>query len=224
MATFVPDLGKPNELCVEMTKIFRNMRYLTESFNRYGSSSTSTDLMTFAAKRSTLAHRLIALKIRKSPPNMTILDYQLESVRLGSLIYLDIVFGVRQNFCSVLIQLKTQLMGVITESEKQGFGEVDLQLRRGPLTWALWMGGLMSLSIDEETWFARRIAMSIKAWHREEMGSWTAFEGYLRRVSWADSLRTPRCLSLWNRVRAMCDENTEPLPWPTFPMESCVAS
>ena len=178
--------------------------------------------MTFSAMRSALVHHLLTLKTRKTAANMTLMDYQLKAVRLGAIIYLDAIFVNYRPLPSLIENSKSQLMRVVSEGESQGLGDVELHLRRGLLTWALWMGGLVSIDEDEETFFAKRIAISIDAWHREEMATWTKFEAYLWRVAWSENLKTAKCMSLWERVKRMCEDEAAQRGWPTFPIDCCV--
>ena len=63
------------------------------------------------------------------------------------------------------------------------------------------MGGILSLNRTEEDFFAERIAKSTEAWHGEGMNSWADMEMWLKDIAWVDSLRTPECVSLWNRAQ-----------------------
>ena len=203
MATLIPDLGDTDELCQEMTTNLENMSYLTNCLNNWEFSSTFTDMMTFGRMRSTLEYRLCVLQIRKPPPDMTALDYQLEACRLAALIFLQLVYHNFKPFCSTLRTSKEQLMELVTEGEERGFGPMDLQLPRGSLRWALFMGGLLSLNAEEETWFAVRIATSMKMLHGQSRKTWADMEEYLKAVSWSDRLKTPECMSLWDRIQTI---------------------
>ena len=223
IAGLIPDLGgEAYHPCVEMTKIFENIRYLTHCLNDQGNLSTRD--VNFSAMSSALVRHLLRLKTRKTAAGMTLMDYQLEAVRLGALMYLDSLCVDRHPLSWVTESSKSQLISVISEGESQGLGDVELHLRRGLLTWALWIGGLLSLNEEEETFFAKRVAISIKAWHREEMATWKRFEAYLRRVSWSDNLKTSRCMSLWDRVQRMCEDEAAQKAWPSFPIDFCVPS
>lgn len=225
MATFTPDLGKTDELCKEMTTIFENLRYLANESKSTWSGASVNDIMIFGRMRSTLEHRLVMLKLRKAPKDMTILDYQLEVARRAALIFLRCVFHNYKPVSPILRKSKEELMIVIIKGEKKGFKQLDLQLRRGPLTWAMFMGGILSLDAEEETWFAMRIATSIKALGpRRDPLCWHEIENYLKEIAWVDSLNTPECMSLWDRVRGICARDTWQGIWPTFPMDSCVTS
>ena len=102
------------------------------------------------------------------------------------------------------------MIRVLREAEKRDFGEADVQLRCVGLTWALWMGGVLALNVEEENFFAKRIAISLKAWNSHQMAFWSDFEGYLRGICWADRLS---CISLWQRVQAMGEGDDELPVW-----------
>lgn len=189
------------ELCAEMPNIFQNMRYLADSLGTWGSSISMKDLMSFSKQRSTLEHRLLSMKIRKPKAEMRNLDYLLEACRLSALIFLKCVF---HNFkpCGILRNLKEQLINLAAEAE-ESIIEDRGSLRRGTMTWVLFMGGILSLNSTEEDFFAERIAKSTEAWHREGTKSWADMEMCLKDIAWIDSLRTPECVSLWNRAQTL---------------------
>jgi len=224
MTTLVADLNKSNELYVEMKSIFASMRHLTKRLNGRSPSSSMDDLMIFGGMRSTLENRLLTFKIRKPPAQMSILDYQLETCRLGAPLYMKYVFHAFQPTCPIVKKSKEHLKDLAKEGERRGFGNVDLQLRGAVLTWAPFMGGVVCLDEEEETWFAVRIVASMKSFHCSEPGTWIDMEGYLRDVSCAERLKTDECTSLWNRVQVIREIGVEQSGFPTFPIYSCVGS
>ncbi|KAL6716637.1 hypothetical protein ACLMJK_006205 [Lecanora helva] len=225
IASLAPDLSlEPYHPCVEMIKIIENIRYLTTNLRGYGSTDVKVDPIIFSNMRAALTDHLLKIRIQQPPEKMTLLEYQLEAVRIGALIYIGHVFIGIQSHCMVVKRLKTQLIDIISEGEKRYFGDFRFYLRRGFLTWAFWMGGIGHLDSEEQTWFARRIAISIKAWHREEMACWVGFERYLKSVAWDDRLRSPNCMALWDRVQSMCAEDRELADGPACLVEGCVAS
>jgi len=119
---------------------------------------------------------------------------------------------------------KEHLKDLVKEGERRGFGNVDLQLRGAVLTWALFVGGVVCLDEEEETWFAVRIVASTKSFHCSEPETWIDMEGYLRDVSCAERLKTDECTSLWNRVQVIREIGVEQSGFPTFPIYSCVGS
>ena len=225
MATFSNDLGRPDFLCQEMTLIFGDLYHLASDSRGSREDVSIDDMMAFGEMRANLEHRLLKLKAREPPENMTILDYQLEVCRRGALLFLKCVFHKFTAACPILQKAKEDLMNVIRSGEKHGLKDLDSQLRRAPLTWALFMGGILSHNAEEETWFAMRIAASVKALYPlRDSFCWEGMEQYLREIAWDESLQTPECMSLWDQVQRHCDSRSWQSTWPTFPMSSCVTA
>ena len=203
---FYPDLLHSTDFSGQMTRIHRDMRYLTDALKAWGPSISTNDLMSFSKMRSTLEHRLLTLKIHKTKDQMQPLDYLFEACRLAALIYLKCILHNFKPVCAILRNLKVQLMNIIMEGEETLQGELslatELQLQRGALTWVLSIGGILSLNAEEEMWFAKRLVNSTKA---SDLRSWTDVEGCLKQISWVDSLRSPECISVWRRVEEMQD-------------------
>ena len=207
MATSPPDPGISEEVYQEMANILDNLRYISNCLNNWGSAKTMEDMMKFGRMRSTLEHRLLTLKVRKHPSEMMAIDYQIEVCRLAAITYIQIVFHNFHPFCSIMRNSKELLMEVIREGEDKGFKHIDLQLRRGFLTWGLFIGGFLALDMEETTWFAVRIATTINALHGPHPKSWMDMENFLKEVSWTDRLK-PEGLSLWSQVQMILDIDT----------------
>ena len=222
MATLLPDPDIANEVCLEMTNILDNLRYISDCLNNWGRTKTMDDMMIYGRMRSTLEHRLLTLKVRKPQWEMTALDYQLEVCRLAAIAYIQIVFHNFHPFCSILRNSKDQLKELIREGEEKGFRHIDLQLRPGSLSWGLFIGGLLSLNMEEKTWFALRIATTLKALHGPHPRHWADMENFLKEISWTDRLK-PDGLLLWHRVRDILGIDTGQQGFSMFSINDCVS-
>ena len=89
---------------------------------------------------------------------MMMSDDDLETCLLGGQIYLKCFFKDLNRVCPALQSIKEQLKGLLLEGEGRLIGDVDIQLRRGALMWAMFMSGNLSLDEEEQTWFAERVA------------------------------------------------------------------
>ena len=154
-----------------------------------------------------LNDRLLSLKLHKPPEEMMLPDYLFESYRLGALIYLQCIFHKPEVISASLQNLKDQLKSLLLEEESKLVSEFDIQIRRGSFMWSMFMGGILSRTEEEETWFAERIARFIKTWHiqgpecRTDIEDCLKYnEGCFRLIWWPHSLKMPECVSLWNRV------------------------
>ena len=207
-----------------MEAIFGNMRHLTSLVSSRYNASTMQDLMIFSATRSKLEHRLLTTKIRKAVSEMLSLEYQFEAFRLAALIYLKCVCWSFQPTCTVVRDSKLQLMELIAEGEQRGFRVDDFQWGCDLFRWVLFIGGIQSLILAEEEWFAMRIAKSIQNIADGTRMAWSDMEEDLRQVCWTDRLRTAKCRSLWERIREIQERIRMENGCSAFPIESCDTS
>ena len=195
-------------LCGEILEIFHDIRYLTSCMttrnNRIEESGwmafgsvTTAGMMAFSNERSFIEHRLLTLReIIKPRAAMQHEDYLLESCRIAALIYINCVLRKYSPNSTVLKNLKAQLILTIQDWEKSGLGTTSWPLPSS-LTWILFIGGILSLNSLEETWFAERIARSMRS---AGLKTWIDVEGLLVRMIWVDKLRTSACMRLWQKV------------------------
>ena len=221
-AHLVPVLNKASELLEQMDIVFDTLRELTKSLTRSGRSSFN-ESVSFGKMCSALEHRLLHLKICEPPEPMIMLDYLFEACRLGALIYLRRVVKNLDRVGAILQKLKEQLKRLLVEGESKFVGDVDIQMRRGSFMWAVFMGGIVSLDEEEETWFAEWIVKLTKAWYFQGPKCWTDIEKCLRQINWADSLSAPECVSLWGRVEGICKRDMGQLEVHTTPTHRCLS-
>lgn len=160
MVEMRPDLDIPNELAMEITPLFEDIRSLVVRPKSRNDPNITPDTTSFSSACSAIEHRLQMVRIRKSAAQMTLVDYQMEASRLTALIFLKCACYGFGRFCDIAKDFKQQFMDLVTGAENRGFGIIDLQLRRGLPTWSVFVGGGRSLDVEEEDWYAIRIARS----------------------------------------------------------------
>lgn len=102
--------------------------------------------------------------------------------------------------CAIVRSLKAQLVALIEQGEANGTIGLGARPQPGSITWALLVGGAVSLNRGEEEWFARRLARGIRA---SGVEGWAEMEEHLGQMCWLDGLNAPTCQRLWRRVGAM---------------------
>ena len=194
------DLGLSTQVCDEIATSFRDMRYLTDATLTWEKYQTTLEIMSYSKMRTAVVHRLLSITNQKPVSEMTNLDYHVETCRLAALIYIKLALHMYFPICAIMQSLKAQLMNLIKQGEANCTIGVGARPQPGSITWALFMGGIISLDKDEEEWFAQRLAKGIRA---SGVESWTEMEERLRQICWLDKLNTPTCRSLWSRVEAI---------------------
>lgn len=195
-----PELGTSTELCPEMINDFNDLRQLSDLVNSFDHSATLAELMSLDSARSRIEHRLLSLEIRKPKERMQEFDYLLEACRIAALIFLNRVFHGHWGRCPITVKLRCQLKELLLEKESQIIQEVHPQLQRGYYTWALFMGGIHSLSDEDTLFFAKRIAISTRVWQVKGFGGWPEILSRIKRISWANVLQNPECDHLGKQV------------------------
>ena len=134
------------------------------------------------------------------------MECQLEAVRLAALIYLKCVAYGFPPHCAVVQASKTQLVELIRGAEARACADFGDPI----MLWALFIGGISSLDLEEERWFALRSSKSMRdgGWEWKHGGrvNWKDMETHLRRISWAECLRTPNCMQLWGKVQGIYEK------------------
>ena len=162
---------------------------------------TMAEILAFSKRRSSIEHRLVSLPF-KHADEMKEIDYMHDTCRLAALIYMNRVLRSFGPTIAVLKILKEHLIWLVQEAEDR-FGISAMTTPPEVLSppsesiWVLFMGGILSLNEEEETWFAERIAAGMRLLRLE---MWEDVEALLFRSGWTDTLRTSACLSLWKRV------------------------
>ncbi len=118
------------------------LRELIDFLANSGRSITFKDQVSFSETSFALEDRLLHLKVRKSPEQM-MFDHPLEACPFG-LIYLKCVLKNVNRVCPALQNIEEQLKSLLIERERKSVGDVDIQLRRGALMWAMFMGGVFA--------------------------------------------------------------------------------
>ncbi len=190
------ELGLSTEFCGEIATCFQNMRHLTEMISSWNDARTAVDMLSFSEIRADTVHRLLSVANTKPALEMTNLDYQVELCRLAALIYIRVALHDKPYYPRVRI-LKDQLMHLIKRGEANCIIGVGARRQPTSVTWALFVSGIVSLSKEEEEWFAQRLAKGIRA---SGIETWPEIEDRLRQICWLDKLNTPTCRSLWNRI------------------------
>lgn len=193
-----PELGLSTELCGEIAASLENMRYLSQITTKRNKSQTTMEIMSFDKMRTEIVLRLMSFANQKPVSEMTILDYHIETCRLAALMYIKVALHMYFPLCAVVRRLKAQLMKLIEQGEANR--TIGLGAQPGSITWALFVGGVLSLSKKEEEWFALRLARGIRA---SGVETWAEMEERLGQICWLDKLNTPTCLRLWSRIEAI---------------------
>lgn len=199
-----PEIGLSTDLCGEISASFENMRYLSEMMTKCSQPQTTLDIMCFSKMRTEVFLRLLSFANQKPASEMTILDYHVELCRLAAMIYIKVALYMYFPLCALVRSLKTQLMDLIEQGESNGTIGTGSRPQPGSVTWALFVGGVLSLNKEEEEWFAQRLARGIRA---SGVETWADMEQRLRQTCWLDKLNTPTCRSLWSRVATIHAEH-----------------
>ena len=191
------DIGLSTELAGGIATSFQNMRYLSQRLNDWASTPTTLEMMSFTELRTAIVYRLLSLKNQKPASEMTSVDYHIELCRLAALIYIKIALHMYMPLCAMSQGLKKQLINLVTQGETNGAIVFGCRTQPCSVTWAFFVGGIISLNKEEEEWFAQRLARGTRA---SGVEAWTEMEARLRTICWQDKLNTPTCMSLWRRV------------------------
>ncbi|KAL2038364.1 hypothetical protein N7G274_009014 [Stereocaulon virgatum] len=124
------------------------MRYLASTLGSWARSITLNGSIFFSKKRSTLEHRLLSMMIGKPRAEMWNLDWILEACRTSSLIFVNCVLHQFEPVYAILQDQKQQLLALAAESEGNVFQNLS-PLRRGTVTWILFMAGILSLPVPK---------------------------------------------------------------------------
>lgn len=138
----IPVLDRTRSILEDNGIVFEALRELLDCLANSGRSTTFNDPMSFSETSFALEDRLLHLKVRKSPEQM-MFDHPLEACPLG-LIYLKCVLKNVNRVCPALESIEEQLKSLLLERERKSVGSVDIQLRRGALMWAMFMGGVFA--------------------------------------------------------------------------------
>ena len=196
-----PELGTSTELYPEMINEFNDLRQLSDLVTSFDHSATLVELLSFDSARSVIEYRLLSLEIRKPKERMQDLDYLLEACRIAALIFLSRAFHGYWKRCPVIGKLRRQLKDLLLERESRTIQEVHPQLQRVYFIWALLMGGIHSLSDEDRSFFAKRIAVSTRVWQVKGFGGWPEILSRIKRVSWVNTLQSPECDLLGKQVQ-----------------------
>lgn len=185
-----------------MAASLENMRYLSQITTKRNKSQATMEIMSFDKMRTEIVLRLMSFANQKPVSEMTILDYHIETCRLAALMYIKVALHMYFPLCAVVRRLKAQLMKLIEQGEANR--TIGLGAQPGSITWALFVGGVLSLNKEEEEWFALRLAGGIRA---SGVETWAEMEERLGQICWLDKLNTPTCLRLWSRIEAIHAES-----------------
>ena len=193
----LPDFGLSTDVCDEIAVSLENMRYLSQMKTRYSLPQTTLDIMCFSKMRTEVVLRLLSFANQKPASEMTILDYNVEICRLAALVYIIIAIHMYHPLCTSVRSLKTQIMNLIEQGEANGTIGIGGRPQPESVTWALFVGGILSLDQEEEEWFSQRLARGIRA---SGVETWAEMEERLGQICWLDKLNTSTCQRLWSRV------------------------
>ena len=199
-----PDCGLSTDIWDGIAASFENIRYLSQMGTNYSLPQTTLDIMCFSKMRTEVVLRLLSLANQTPALEMTILNYNVEICRLAALLYVMIAIHMYLPLCATVRSLKTQLMNLVEQGEANGTIAIGGRPQPESVTWALFVGGIVSLSQEEEEWFAQRLARGIRA---SGVETWADMEERLRQTCWLDKLNTSTCQSLWSRVERIHAEH-----------------
>lgn len=188
-----PRLSTSAELCLEMIKIFDDLRHLTDLLTSSHHSMTLMEVLSFDKIRFSIQHRLLSLKIRKPNQKVQDLDYLLEACRIAALIFLHRVPSTSWPVRSLFRQMKSQLKELLLEKGSQNIQEIKSQLHRGYYTWVLFIGGIHSQDDEDTAFFARRTAILTRVWQAQGFGSWPETLSRIKGICWTNALQGPEC-------------------------------
>lgn len=158
------------------------------------------EIMAFSKMRTAIVYRLLSFANQKPSSEMTNIDYYVEVYRLAALIYVKVVLHMFTPLCAPIRSLKLQLMTLVKQGEADCTIGVGARVQPSSITWALWVGGTISCTKEEEEWFAQRLAKGIRA---SGVETWAEMQDRLVPICWHHKLNTPTCRSLWGRVEAI---------------------
>ena len=194
------DLGLSTELCGEVATCFHDMRCLSLTLTNWDQSQTTLEVMSFCEMRTNIAHRLLSIANQKLASEMTNLDYHIEICRLAALIYIKIALHTYSPLCATIRSLKAELIDLIKQGEANCTIGVGARPQPCSITWALFVGGMLSLNEEEEEWFAQRLAKGIRA---SGVETWAEMEERLGQICWIEMLHASTCRRLWRRLECM---------------------
>lgn len=133
---------------------------------------------------------------------MISLEYYLETLRLGALIYLEIALhpSIHPNSRSSnnkALAIQQQTLSLLKRGELACNIGVRPCPEPGGITWALFNGGILAADEDEEAWWAQRIAREARTAGIKE---WGEMEAQLRKIAWRNELSRGSCRRLWKQV------------------------
>ena len=192
------EIGLSTELGGGIATSFQNMRYLSQRLNDWALSPTTLEMMSFTEMRTAVVYRLLSFANQKPASEMTSVDYHIETCRLAALIYIKLALHMYMPLCGLTRGLKKQLINLIKQGEANGTIVFGCRPQPFSVTWALFIGGILSLNKEEEEWFAQRLARGTRA---SGVEAWAEMEARLRTICWQNKLNTPTCMSLWRRVK-----------------------
>ena len=191
------DIGLSTELGGGIASSFQNMRYLSQRLNDWALSPTNLEMMSFTEMRTAIVYRLLSFANQKPASEMTSVDYHIEICRLAALIYIKIALHMYMPLCALTQGLKKKLINLINQGEANGTIVFGCRPQPFSVTWALFIGGILSLNKEEEEWFAQRLARGTRA---SGVEAWEKMEARLKTICWQNKLNTPTCMSLWRRI------------------------
>ncbi|KAK3178874.1 hypothetical protein OEA41_001011 [Lepraria neglecta] len=154
------NLSKPKQTMDEGTRRVR----VNSMLDYWASHSSDSRDQLDAGNRLGFSTRGAHKRLRDKPEaEMTSLDYHLETLRLGALIYVEcalhpsIPSRYRYSNTTVLA-LKHQILSLLKRGELTCIIGVRPRPQPGSITWAIFMGGVLAADEDEEAWWAQRTA------------------------------------------------------------------
>ena len=192
-----PELGLSTKFCDEIATSFQNLRYLTQTVNKWNEPQAAPEFMSFSKTRTDTVYRLLSVASTKLAYEMTNLDYNVEVCRLAALIYIKIALHINTPLCATIRNLRSQFMHLIKQGEANGTIGVGARQQPTSITWAFFVAGSLSLNEAEQEWFAQRLAKGIRA---SGVETWPEMEHRLKMICWLEKLNTATCQSLWDRI------------------------
>ena len=193
----VSGVGFSTDFCRQVAISFQSMRYLTQTLDNRTDFQTASEITSFSEKRIDTVHRLLSVANTKPPLEMSNLDYQVELCRLAALTYIKAALHPSTYLCATICNLRSQLMELIKQGERNGTVGVGARQQPISITWALFVVGSLTFDKEEKEWFAQRLAKGIRA---SSVETWSEMEGHLRQICWLDKLNTSTCRDLWSRI------------------------
>ena len=130
---------------------------------------------------------------------MTDLGYLFEICRLAALIYVPCVLYLWVPAPSMMSKLKMDMLAAFRAKQKICNDKIT-NSQSVILMWALFIGGLVSENVDEDHWFAQRIARFARD---TGIVTWAQMEDRLLDIGWIKSLQTPTSKKLWMTIETL---------------------